>query len=592
MKKHISARTASVFIRHQGQSGAAKPALVAGIVVALLLAAGGWWYWSSRGSASGAGPAGAASVPAGSASRAGGPGGGSGGPGGGGRFGGANRIQPVSVGTVRRQDVRVTVNAIGSIAAANTAVVRAKVSGELKAIYFREGQLVKAGSVVAEIDPQPFRIALAQAQGTLVRDQAQLANARLDLARYKDLIAKDAAPKQQLDTQQALVAQLEGTVMTDQAQVDNAKLQLSYTRVTAPISGLAGLKQVDVGNTVQTSDANGVLSIAQTHPVNVVFSVPDTQLPQIQKQMKAAKPMAVEAWDRDQKNKLADGVLASTDNSIDSTTGTIKLKAQFANAKDELFPNQFVNVRLQVDNISDTLAVPSAAVLRGTQGTYVYLVNADKTVSVRRIRVGANDGDWVSIQADLKPGDKVVTDGADRLREGAQVEVVVPLAPSGGFGGRRRDGASAPAGGASGASGGGNFGGRGAGGPAAAGADAGPGAGPVAGEGGTRRSPAGAEAGQGRPGGEGRPGGPGGEGRPGGPGGRPGEGPPPRGDGPPPQRGDGPPPGANAGGGDMPPWFSRLPPEMQEKFKAMSPQEREAWIQKRREERQRQQGNQ
>ncbi len=586
MKKHISARTPSVSTGRPAQFGAAKPALAAGIAVLVLLAAGGWWYWSSRGSASGAGPAGAASAPAGGASRAGGFGGG--GPGGGGRFGGANRIQPVSVGTVRRQDVRVTVNAIGSIAAGNTVIVRAKVAGELKAIHFREGQPVKAGQLVAEIDPQPFRIALAQAQGTLARDQAQLANAKLDLARYKDLVAKDAAPKQQLDAQQSLVGQLEGTVLSDQAQVDNAKLQLSYTRVTAPISGLAGLKQVDVGNNVQTSDANGVLTIAQTHPVNVVFAVPDVQLPQILKQLKAGKPLPVEAWDRDQKTKLADGKLTSTDNAIDSTTGTIKLKAQFGNDKDELFPNQFVNVRLQVDNIADTLAVPSSAVLRGTQGTYVYLVNADKTVTVRRIRAGANDGDWVSIQsAELKAGDKVVTDGADRLREGAQVEVVVPVNPTGGgFGGRRRDGASAPAGGASGAHGGGRV----AGGPPPAGADAGPGAG----EG--RRPPAGAEAGQGRqggegrpggPGAEGRPGGPGGEGRPGGPGGRPGDGPPPRGDGPPPQRGDGPPPGAAAG--EMPPWFNRLPPEMQEKFKAMSPAEREAWIQKRREERQRQQ---
>jgi multidrug efflux system membrane fusion protein len=550
------------------QAGVAKP-VVAAVIVAVL-AAGGWWLWSSHGAAGGE-PAGGASAPAGGASRAGGGGFGGGGPGGGGRFGGANRIQPVSVGTVRRQDVRVTVSAIGSITSANMAVVRAKVSGELKAIYFKEGQTVKAGTVLAEIDPQPFRIALAQAQGTLARDQAQLANAKLDLVRYKDLIAKDAAPKQQLDTQAALVQQLEGTVLSDQAQVDNAKLQLSYTRIVAPISGLAGLKQVDVGNNVQPSDSNGLLSIAQTRPVNVVFSVPDVQLPQILKQIKAARPMPVEAWDRDQKTKLADGKLASTDNAIDSATGTIKLKAQFPNANDELFPNQFVNVRLQVDDLADTLAVPSAAVLRGTQGTYVYLVNADKTVTVRRVRAGANDGDWVAIQADLKPGDKVVTDGADRLREGAQVEVVVPLAPAGGpggfgGGGRRRDGASAPAGGASGGSGGGGSG-RSAGSPPPAGADSGPGAG------------------------QGRPGGPAGEARPAAPGGRPADGPPPRGDGPRPQRGEGPPPAASAGGGDLPPWFSRLPPEMQEKFKAMSPEERAAWIQKRREERQQQQGN-
>jgi multidrug efflux system membrane fusion protein len=560
--KHISARTSLLFPSRGRQAGVVKP-LVAGIILALL-AGGGWWFWSSR-NAGGAGgdPARAASAPVGGASRPAG----AGGPGGG-RFGGANRIQPVSVGTVRRQDVRVTVNAIGAIAAANTAVVRAKVSGELKAVYFKEGQMVKAGSVVAEIDPQPFRIALAQAQGTLMRDQAQLANARLDLARYKDLIAKDAAPKQQLDTQQALVAQLEGTVMTDQAQVDNAKLQLSYTRVVAPISGRAGLKQVDVGNNVQTGDTNGVLSIAQTHPVNVVFSVPDIQLPQILKQLKAGKALPVEAWDRDQKAKLADGKLASTDNAIDSATGTIKAKAQFANDNDELFPNQFVNVRLQVDNISDTLAVPSAAVLRGAQGAYVYLVNADKTVSIRRIRPGANDGDWVSVQADLKPGDKVVTDGADRLREGAQVEVVVPLAPAGGDGARRRrEGASAPSGA-----------------PGAAGSAPAAAAGGATGgeQGGERRGPRSADgAPAGRPAlGEAPAGG-----RPAGAPPR-GDGPPARGDGPPP-RGDGPPPGAAAGGDGPPPWMSRLPPEMQEKLKAMSPDERRAWIQKRREERER-----
>lgn len=530
-------------MRASRQTGVSKPVVIA--VVVLLAAAAAWWAWSSRSHVDGAGAVGdlarAASAPAAGARGANNAGGG----GGGGRFGAANRKQPISVAAVRKQDVRVSVSAIGNITAANTAIVRAKVSGELKAIYFKEGQTVKAGAVLAEIDPRPYQITLAQAQGTLVRDQAQLANAKIDLARYRDLLAKDAAPKQQMDTQQALVAQLEGTVMSDQAQVDNAKLQLSYTRVAAPISGLIGLKQVDIGNTVQPSDTNGLLSIAQTRPVNVVFSVPDVQLPLILRQLKAAKGLPVEAWDRDQKTKLADGKLASTDNAIDSATGTIKLKAQFANAKDELFPNQFVNVRLQVDNIQDTLAVPSAAVLRGAQGSYVYLVNADSTVTVRRVRAGANDGDWVSVQGELKAGDQVVTDGADRLREGAQVEVVVPQAAGkgGGEGGSRRrgagnaNGAAAPAGAASGSASVPEHGGRSRA-ASSTGEDVAP-KGPAA-----PFAPAATTASA-----------------------------------------------ATSTAAEDPPWMSRLPPEVAAKVRAMSPDERAAWIQKRREERAKAAGN-
>lgn len=476
--------------RASRQTGFVRPAVIT--VVVVLAVAAAWWAWSTRQSVSGGGasvdPTLSASAPASGAR--------GGGRGGGGRFGAVNRVQPISVAAVRKQDIRVSVSAIGNITAANTAIVRAKVSGELKALYFKEGQTVKAGALLAQIDPRPYQIALAQAQGTLTRDQAQLANATLDLARYRDLLAKDAAPKQQVDTQHALVAQLEGTAMSDQAQVDNAKLQLSYTRVVAPISGLIGLKQVDIGNNVQPSDVNGLLSIAQTRPVNVVFSVPDVQLPLILRQLKADKGLLVQAWDRDQKNKLADGKLASTDNAIDSATGTIKLKAQFANAKDELFPNQFVNVRLQVDNIEDTLAVPSAAVLRGAQGTYVYLVNPDKTVTVRRVTAGANDGDWVSVQGELKVGDQVVTDGADRLREGALVEVIVPNAV-----GKR-------------------------------GVDIG-----------KRRGASGPE------------------------------------------------PANPMAAAEDPPWMSRLPPDVAAKVRAMSPEERATWIQKRREERAKAAGN-
>ena len=403
----MTPRATQSSVKHQ--AGKAAPWL---IVVVLALGGGGaWWYWQHRGQQAqeNAGPAG--SSPQGKNSQ---------------RFGGASRVQPVAVALVKRQDIRVSVNAIGTIAAANTAVVKPKIDGELKAIYFQEGQVVKAGALLAEIDPRPFQIALAQAQGQWARDQAQLQNAKLDAERFRDLLSKDGIAKQQVDTQDALVRQLQGTVQSDQAQVDNAKLQLSYTRITAPISGRLGLKQADLGNVLHASDVNGLISIAQTQPVNVVFAVPDTQLPQITSQLKAGQALPVEAWDRDQKFKLADGKVASTDNAIDATTGTIKLKALFPNLDGGLFPNQSVNVHLQLKVLQGALAVPSAAVLRGAKGTYVYLVNADKTVSTKAVRAGANDGDWVSVQGDLQPGQQVVIDGTDRLREGAQIDIITP----------------------------------------------------------------------------------------------------------------------------------------------------------------------
>ena len=333
------------------------------------------------------------------------------------------RAQPVSVGVVQQRDMPVTIDAIGTIAASNTAVVHAKVSGELKAIYFDEGRPVRAGQVLALIDPRPFAIALEQAQGQLARDQAQLRNAQLDLQRYRDLIAKDAVPKQQLDTQLALVQQLEGTVLADQAAVDTARLQLSYTRVLAPISGLAGLKQVDLGNVVNPTDANGLLSIAQTQPAAVVFAVPDTTLPRVRDQLRAGVPLRVEARDRDGKALLAEGRVASNDNAIDLTTGTVKLKALFPNADNRLFANQSVHVRLQLDTLPSALTVPTAAVQRGAPGTYVYALNNDGTARLERVAVSASDGDLSAVQGSLHPGDKVVIDGADRLRDGAKVDV-------------------------------------------------------------------------------------------------------------------------------------------------------------------------
>jgi len=406
-------------------------------VAAVALAA---WWWKGREAGAVDGPAGAASAAAGGARPAGA---------GAGRFG-RSGPQPVSVALVQRRDLAVTVDAIGSIASANTAVVRAKVSGELKALYFKEGQPVKAGQLLALIDPRSYEIARDQAKAALARDKAQLENARADLARYRDLVAQEAAPRQQLDTQLALVRQLEATVLSDQAALDNAQLQLSYTRVTAPISGQAGLKQADLGNNVTPSDANGLLTIAQTQPAAVVFAVPDARLARIRQQLGEQQPLPVQAWDRERRVKLGEGRVASTDNAIDATTGTIKVKALFDNPDGSLFPNQFVNVRLQLDTLTGVLVVPTAAVQRGAPGTYLYVVT-DGTVALRKVQVLATDGEWTAVQGEIRPGDPVVTDGADRLRDGGKAEVIqAPGASASAAAGRergrnRQHAASAPA---------------------------------------------------------------------------------------------------------------------------------------------------
>lgn len=381
---------------------------VLGLLLLLVLGGGAWWWKTQRGDA---GPAAGAAKP-----------GGQGGPGAR-RFGGS-QVQPISADVVKRQDVRVLIAAIGTVTARNTAVVRTKVDGELKSIRFKDGDMVKAGQLLAEIDPASYQAALAQAQGALARDQALLRNARLDLQRYQDLLAKDSIAKQQVDTQAALVAQYEGTVQADQGQVDSARLQLSYTRVTAPIAGRLGLRQADLGNVVHAADTNGIVTITQVQPIYALFSVPEAYLPRIVARLRGGAQMPVELWDREQSHRLAVGRLETLDNAIDTTTGTVKAKATFANEDGSLFPNQFVNVRLQVDTLPDVLTVPTTAVQRGTQGTYVYAVKDDGTVTLRRVRLGTTDGDRVSVQGELAEGERVVTDGADRLREGAQVAVI------------------------------------------------------------------------------------------------------------------------------------------------------------------------
>ena len=340
-----------------------------------------------------------------------------------------SRSTPVSVGEVRLMDIRYSVQAAGTLVALNTAVVRAKVDGELKALRFTEGQLVQAGQVLAEIDARPFEAQLNQAQGQFARDAALLKNAELDLQRYQDLLSKDAIARQQVETQAALVRQLQGTVQADQAQIDMAKLQLSYTRVTAPISGRLGLKQVELGSLVRSSDPNGLVNITQTQPMSVVFSVPEMHVPLIMRKLKAGQALPVEAWDREQKIRLAQGRVSTTDNAIDVATSTLRLKATLDNRDGSLFPNQFANIRLQLDTLKNVVAVPAQAVQRGAAGTFVYVVQADNTVQVQTVQLEAVEGDWQAVKADLKAGQQVVTDGADRLRSGSGVEVVKARKP-------------------------------------------------------------------------------------------------------------------------------------------------------------------
>jgi membrane fusion protein, multidrug efflux system len=298
----------------------------------------------------------------------------------------------------------------------------------LQRLHYTEGQQVRAGQLLAQIDPRGFDAALNQAKGVQGRDQAQLDNARVDLERFRNLLAQGAVPKQQFTAQQALVRQLEGTLKADQAAVATAQLQLSYTRITAPIAGRAGLKQADLGNVVQPQDVNGLLSITQTQPMALVFSVPAQHVPLMATKLNAGTPMAVQAWAREAKQPLASGVVATLDNAIDPTTDSIKVKALLPNADNTLFPNQAVNVVLELDTLRGALTVPQAAVQRGAKGFYVYVVGEGDVVSMRLVQPGVVDGDWMNVTAikeKLDPGERVVIDGADRLREGAVVKVVL-----------------------------------------------------------------------------------------------------------------------------------------------------------------------
>jgi multidrug efflux system membrane fusion protein len=320
-------------------------------------------------------------------------------------------------------DIPIVLNALGTTTSLATVTIRTQISGQLQQVAFREGQTVKAGDFLAQIDPRPYQAALDQAQGQMAKDSALLAQAQADLARFQILTRQDSISRQQVDDQQFLVHQDQAAITTDRAQIDSAKLNLAYCRIVSPIDGRVGLRQVDQGNYVQASDANGIVVITKFQPISVIFSIPEDSLPAVMKRIKAAATLTATAYDRSNTTQIATGTLATTDNQIDTTTGTIKLRASFSNEDETLFPNQFVNVQLLVDTLTGATLVPNAALQQGTPGSFVYVVNEDSTVAVRPVKTGPADASRTSVLSGLSPGEKVVIDGADRLRDGAKVEV-------------------------------------------------------------------------------------------------------------------------------------------------------------------------
>jgi multidrug efflux system membrane fusion protein len=364
---------------------------------------------------------------------------------GGGRFAGSGPM-PVVVARAGTGDMPITLIGLGTVTPLATVTVQSQISGQIMHIAFKEGQTVKAGDALIQIDPRPYQVALEQAQGALARDKALLANARVDVDRYQTLFAQDSIAEQQLATQKSLVAQYAGAMLTDQGQIDAAKLNLTYCHIVSPINGRVGLQQINVGNYVTPSEPNGLVVVTQLKPISVVFTLPEDEIPPLLQQMHAGATLPVTAWDRSNTHQLTSGTLQSIDSQIDTTTGTIRLKALFANDDESLFPQQFVNVVLLLDTLHGATLIPQAGVQRGAPGTYVYFVNPDQTVSVRQVTVGPGDANNVTITAGLDPGDSVVVDGADKLKDGAKVVVRQSGAarPAAGTAGPRASGAPTP----------------------------------------------------------------------------------------------------------------------------------------------------
>lgn len=328
---------------------------------------------------------------------------------------------PVATAQASNADIPITLKALGTVTPLATVTVKTQIAGQLQQVAFTEGQHVRKDDFLAQIDPRPYQAQLDQYLGQLAKDQALLKAAEIDLERYKVLVAQDSIASQQLDTQTSLVAQYKGAVGTDRALVDNARLNLAYCHIVSPLNGRAGLRQVDPGNYVQTSDSNGIVVITQLQPITVVFAVPEDSIPSIMTRVHSGDPLAVIAFDRSGTTQLARGKLLTIDNQIDTTTGTIKLKAVFDNTDETLFPNQFVNTVLQLDVLRNQVTIPLSAVQKGAPGTFVYAVRNDHTVAVQIIKTGPSSGDFVSVQEGLKPGETVVTDGMDKLRDGAKI---------------------------------------------------------------------------------------------------------------------------------------------------------------------------
>ncbi|PIO95648.1 multidrug transporter subunit MdtA [Pseudomonas syringae] len=389
------------------------------LLVLLVIVALCWWFWPA--STSGKGAESHKKTATSGMARPG--------------FGGSAVPVPVRVAPATEGDFPIYYKALGTVTAMNTINVRSRVAGELVKIYFQEGQMVKAGDLLAEIDPRSYQVALQQAEGTLATNQALLKNAQLDVQRYRGLFAEDSIAKQTLDTAESLVNQYKGTIKTNQAAVADAKLSLDFSRIRAPIAGRVGLKQLDVGNLVAANDTTALVVITQTQPISVAFTLPEKDLSKVISRYRTGDKLPVEAWDRGDTKMQATGVLASLDNQIDVATGTLKFKARFDNSDEVLFPNQFVNVRLRADTLKKVTLVPTAAVQFGTDGTFVYVLDGDKKVKLKLLKTGPSDETSTVITEGLAAGERVVLEGTDRLRDGAEVEVVndskeVPAGPA------------------------------------------------------------------------------------------------------------------------------------------------------------------